>query len=206
MKTLFILLVSTFAFAHLSAQSFGTPEIKQASTLIWYGLDFSQAKLIGSEGFTNPYDVKDRFFQSWNQLMIDEADKYNFRKAFRTQVEYDLAIVEERNKQPEVKDLVINSEYYLEKEQIPAIVREYAGDKYPEGVGLVFIVESFNKISSTGHVWVTVFDIASKEVLLTRRYSGEARGFGLRNYWAGSLYKIIQQLEKDYGKWLKEQG
>jgi len=37
------------------------------------------------------------------------------------------------------------------------------------------------------------FDIATRKILSKREVSGKAGGFGLRNYWAGSVYNIIKK-------------
>ncbi len=193
------------AFTAIHAQPFGDKRVADSETIVWYGLDFSAVKLIGSEGFSDPYDIKNRFFRAWNRLIIDEADKYNIKKTFRKNVlEYETTVVEERNKLPNENELVTENDYSIKEEDVKKIVKQYKSEKFKEGIGLVYIIESFNKRASSGHMWVTFFDIASGEVLLTRRYSGDARGFGLRNYWAGSVYEVFKQLESDYGKWLKK--
>jgi hypothetical protein len=203
------LALSTFfmlaAFTALQAQPFGDKKMAEPSTVVWYGLDFSAVKLIGSEGFSDPYDIKNRFFRAWNRLIVDEADKYNIKKTFRkTGLEYETTVVEERNKLPNENELVTENDYSLKEDDVKKIVKKYKSDKFKEGLGLVFVMESFNKRAQSGHMWVTFFDIASGEVILTRRYSGDARGFGLRNYWAGSVYDVFEQLESDYGKWQKK--
>lgn len=198
-----MLVVSTATI--LSAQPFGSKEVKEPTTIIWYGLDFSMARLIGAEGFADPYDIKNRFFPNWNRLIVDEADKYDLKKTFlKSNLEYELTVVEDRNKEVRVDDLVTENDYSITEADVAKIVKAYKSSKFSSGLGLVFIVESFNKKASKGNIWVTFFDIASGKVLLTRKYSGDARGFGLRNYWAGSIYKIMGQCEEDYKKWLKK--
>ena len=206
-KFAFAFFLMTLFVVQLSAQKepFGHPRIRQANSIVWFGLDFSKAQLIGSEGFTDPVDIKERFFDKWNRLIIDEADKYNFRRTFQKEsLEYDLSVVEERNKMPEADELVINSEYSLSQEEAEAVVSQYRSSEFTEGLGLVFVIESFNKPEQKGHMWVTFFDIATHEIVLIKKYSGEAGGFGLRNYWARSVYEVIEQLEKGYKIWLKK--
>lgn len=211
MKNRFLLaIILTAVFVvHLSAQKgpFGHPRIPDASSIVWFGLDFSEAKLIGSEGFTDPVDIKTRFFDKWNRLIIDEADKYNFRSAFQKEnLVYDLSVVEERNKLPEADELVINTEYSLSRGAAEAIVKQYKSTEFTEGLGLVFVIESFNKLEQEGTMWVTFFDIATQEIILMEHYTGDAGGFGLRNYWARSVYEVIEKLEKNYKTWKKKNG
>lgn len=206
-KFLFAFFLMSLFVVQLSAQKepFGHPRVREANSIVWFGLDFSKAQLIGSEGFTDPVDIKERFFDRWNRLIIDEADKYNFRKTFQKEsLEYDLSVVEERNKMPEADDLVINAEYSFSQEEAESIVKQYRSSEFAEGLGLVFVIESFNKPEQIGTMWVTFFDIATHEIILIEKYTGEPGGFGLRNYWARSVYEVIEKLEKNYKTWLKK--
>ena len=198
------LIVSFLFFAFVNAQPFGHPAIKNADEIVYYGLDFSNAKMIGTEGFSNPDDIKARFFRAWNMVIVNESDKYDLKKAFKKDViRRDFSVIDERNSLPDADELVINSDYKISREDVEAIIKNYTGE-YDSGVGLVFIIESFSKTGEIGKMWVTFFDIGSKEVLLTRRYSGEPGGFGLRNYWVRSVYNVINQVGKDYAEWLMD--
>ena len=53
-----------------------TDFMEENCDVIWFGLDFTQAKLIGSEGFNDPVAIKEDYFRKWNHLMISEGDKY----------------------------------------------------------------------------------------------------------------------------------
>ena len=147
-KLFFALLV--LGAVGLQAQPFGDSRIKRESKLVFYGLDFSEAKLIGSEGFADPADIKNRFFDMWNRLMVNEADKYNFKEAFKMdEQEYDLSVIEERNQIPEAEDLVIDGEHEITEEVVRKVISQYRGSEISEGLGLVMIIESFNKKKST---------------------------------------------------------
>ena len=205
MKLNLVFILCFLGTLSLQAQPFGDARIKNESKLVFYGLDFSKAKLIGHEGFTDPYDIKTRFFDSWNQLMVNESSKYNFKEAFKMKdLEYDLSVIEERNQIPEVEGLVIEGEHSLTEEDVKSVIQQYNGSEHTEGLGLVLIIESLDKTADKGHMWVTFFDISTKEVVLTRRYSAKSGGFGIRNYWARSIYGVIELLEKDYKIWLKK--
>lgn len=45
--------------------------------MTFYGLDFSNSKLIGSSTFVDPQTVKSKFYREWNDLMKIERKKYN---------------------------------------------------------------------------------------------------------------------------------
>ncbi|MBC8486925.1 MAG: hypothetical protein H8D45_12925 [Bacteroidetes bacterium] len=184
----------------------GTIDIFSSKEAIWYGLDFSKVRLIGTEGFSDVAKIKDVYFSSWNNLIINEPAKYNLQLMFfKDTVFYDLSVVEKRNKLPEVDELVIgNDTYSLDKNTISEIIKEY-DTKEKQGLGIVFIMESFNKPKRTGTMWVTFFDIASKTVLLTEKMSGKPGGAGIRNYWARTYYNVMAKIKKtEYLKWEKE--
>jgi hypothetical protein len=66
------------------------------------------------------------------------------------------------------------------------------------------VVESLNKNAEKLVAWVTFIDLATKKVIHTEKVEGKAGGFGFRNYWAGGVYKINQEIDKNlYKKWSK---
>ncbi len=173
--------------------------------IVWFGLDFSHSKMISHEGFSNPDQIVDKFFRSWNNLILKEQDKYDIRKHFRKKkVDYDLSIVTERNDNVDPDELVLDSweTYELPEEKVGQIINEYESDK--SGIGLVFIIESFNKTTETGTMYVTFFDIASKEVLFKEKMSGETGGFGFRNHWARTYYNVILECGEKYPQWKRK--
>jgi hypothetical protein len=189
------LVISTLAFAQPDPKVFASTEI------VWCGLDFSKAKCIGSEGFTDPDDVKDRFFSAWNNLIISESDKYNFKEAYQKSKQIDdLSVANRRNELPDADELVINEPYSFESGTLEEIIADYDLEEANEGLGLVYVVEALNKTNEEGVMYVVFFDIASKEILWESKYSSPPRGFGLRNFWAGSVYKTLKDSGKDYEK------
>jgi hypothetical protein len=194
-----VLLALPFASNAQSASS-----VFNSNEVTWFGLDFSNAKFIGPEGFSDPYEVVNRFFDSWNRLVVDEHKKYDIRKHFRKRhVEYDLSVIKDRNSAVDPDDLVLESyeTHEIFSETIKQIISEY--DSNRSGLGLVFIIESFNKTRDMGTMHVTFFDIKTKKVLFSEKLSGKAGGIGLRNYWASSVHKVFIEAGKQYGKWKK---
>lgn len=189
----------SFTGSEPDSKVFTTPD------LVWAGIDFSEAKLIGPEGFSDPYDIRNRFFISWNNLIIAESDKYNIEKFYRKdQVINDLSVVSRRNEMPDADSLVINESYSFEEGKLESIIKSYDLEKSQKGVGLVYVVESFNKTGIIASVNVVFFDISTKDILWTRRYQEKPVGFGLRNYWAGAIYKVMKSNKSDYEKAMKK--
>ncbi|MCK4406704.1 MAG: hypothetical protein KAV44_03415 [Bacteroidales bacterium] len=205
MKKLMLIFICLIISSH-ALKSQEVSKIFTSKKATWYGLDFSKVKLIGSEGFTDALKIKNVFFSSWNNLIINEPAKYNLQLMFhKDTVFFDLSVVEKRNKLPEVDELVINNDTYsLDKSTIDEIIKKY-NTKEKEGLGIVFIMESFDKPKRLGTMWVTFFDIASKTVLLTEKMSGKPEGAGFRNYWARTYYNVMAKIKKtEYLKWETE--
>ncbi len=208
----FWLIVSSIVFAaNLMAQS--AKEALLADEITWYGIDYSQVKLIGDfyqvgeAGGKSESEIRDKYFPAWNQLFITEAKKYDVASAFRKKnVHYFLDVVDKRNQQTSTAKLVSlsdNDRNHLNEEKVASIIAEYpVGEQ--KGNGLVFIAESLDKPRETGSYYVVLFDIATKKVLLSKRLSGRAGGFGIRNYWAKSYYDVLLQSKDNFKKWLKE--
>ena len=102
--------------------------------------------------------------------------------------------------------VVVTSKPFEEPEKtIASIVAKYHGGEQVEGLGLVFVVEYCDKNSLEGAFYVVFFDIASKEVLLTERMVQPPAGFGVRNYWAGTIYNSLRLIDKkEWKNWKKK--
>lgn len=208
MKTKFftvIVLLALFCSGPASGQ-YSRPDIFKVYEITWYGCDFSLIRLIGREGFIDPVAIKEIYFNEINNLVRYEPKKYDLKKTFSKQyVEIDLALVRERAKLVDVDQMVLETGevYKFDEATVQAVISEYdlAGK---EGIGVVFIMESFNKAQDMGYMWVAFFDVVNGNVLLTEKMSGKAGGFGWRNYWAKTVYNVLKQIEsKRYKAWMK---
>ena len=59
---------------------------------------------------------------------------------------------------------------------------------------LMIIAKLLNKAEAYGSYQVVFFNTETKEIIQDWATGGKARGFGLRNYWAGSIHKVIRNL------------
>jgi hypothetical protein len=189
----FLTIFLFFCFASVSVISFAqnVSDVFTTKSITWFGMDFSNARLIGSQAFGNPTEVRDNFMKSWNNLIFDEREKYDIRKVFKkSEVHFDLNLVADRNKSIDPAKLITDEDYIISKEKVQEIIKDYKMNE-TSGIGLVLIVESFNRTRNKGYMWVTFFDIATKNVLVAEKMEGEAGGAGLRNYWAKALFNIL---------------
>jgi len=149
--------------------------------------------------------MRDKYFPAINTLLVVEKDKYNVKKTFsKSDVTYSLNEVNKSNQALDVTNFNIYSTKDVKSLGIDALtqlVQRYnLQDK--KGIGLVFIAESLDKTEYLGVYHLVYFSMPEGKIILTEKVSGKPKGFGMRNFWANSIYEILQSaiqknLERD---------
>jgi hypothetical protein len=196
----FLLLISAQAFAQNTMSDIFNGKAK----VVFLGLDFTQAKYIGPAGFMDPNAILNQHMVSWNNLIEFEPKKFSLVKPLKLREEQYVAKVADminHNKKANVADNITSENYTLSEDQARKAVASYSLSE-KEGVGVVYIVESLSKNAEKMSAWVTFIDLPTKKVILTEKIEGKAGGFGFRNYWAGAVYKVNENIgSKYYKKW-----
>ena len=186
MKKLFTLL-----FLATSMICFGQNKnfLKEVESINFYGVDYSAAKVFGAAETPAQFKVA---FDGINRLFITEAKKYDVSKKLKVRVnEISLDAVNQVNEAIDPQELMTtNASYMLSEDQIKQIVNALPTQKKP-GIGLVIIAKLLNKAEAYGSYQVVFFNTETKEIIQDWATGGKARGFGLRNYWAGSIHKAV---------------
>lgn len=187
MKKLTTAVIAIFACVTLSAQT------DIGNDVNYYGVDFSKTKVFGAT--ETGLQFKDAFGKI-NSLVIAEWPKYNLGKfLLKNIIIKDISATTLLNSNIDPSEVIsTSSEYFISKDEIADMVRSYEL-KEKEGTGLVIIGELLDKSTYAGVFIVVYFDIASREVLHGQGIAGKARGFGLRNYWAGALHDALKGLK-----------
>ncbi len=178
--------------------------------ITWLGLDFSGAKLIGDrERLGSESDIR-HLLDAINELMIKEADKYNVAAALKKKtVENAIDITNEHNAELDILSMISaegKDHIHLKPEDVDQIISTY-DFKGKSGIGLMFNVESFNKLVEEGSFWVTFINMGTKEVLFSERLTAPPSGFGMRNFWAGSVNGVLAKIKKkEFENWKKKHG
>lgn len=207
MKIKNILLISFLTTSSLFAQT-KSDVFRPEVAVTWLGLDFTSAKLLGDrERFGSESDVR-HLIDAWNDLILKEPDKFDIAKTIgRTKVENAVEITNEHNTELDVMSMFSNEEkdyLHIKTSDVEEIVAGY-DFKSLSGIGLMFNVESFNKLNEEGSIWITFIDMGTKEVLFTERMVAEPKGFGMRNFWAGCIYTILAKIQKkEFEMWRKK--
>jgi hypothetical protein len=171
--------------------------------LTYLGVDFSSATIQGETA--TPNEIRDKF-EPINTVIVTEVKKYDVGGAFKRTATNDLDMINKLNAGANVEKMKTINISDLEKnmlkpDDIKNHVKAYdlSGKK---GVGLVFVIDGMSKTNKEATMYVTLIDLAKKKVLLTERMTGKAQGFGLRNYWAYTIYKVLNDIDKHkYSDW-----
>src|SRR4051812_18486353 len=99
-KLITCLLLASYSL-FLSAQD--VKRIFNDEQIIFYGLDFSKAKMAIPD---DPKDVKDNFFGTWNEMVMVDNQRFNKESALqKIKVPIDLTVVERRNAATSISDM-----------------------------------------------------------------------------------------------------
>ncbi|SDH62389.1 hypothetical protein [Chitinophaga filiformis] len=210
MTTLKKCLLASFAlvFVCLSAGNSQAQTLKEffsneSTPLTYLGVDFSATKIEGETATAAEIVSK---FEPINNVIVTEVKKYDVAGAFkRTNVSNFLEAVQKLNAEVNPATIKANGVADLEKGLTPADIDKHV-KKYDlhgqKGIGLVFIMDGMSKTNKEAYVYATLIDLSSKKVLLTERFTGKAQGFGFRNYWAYTIYKVLNSIDNGkYKEW-----
>lgn len=201
-KILFVLL--TLLSASIFGQKTVFDIVNNSSKVVFAGIDFRYAKFIGTSGFTEPSKIQNIYLQEWNSFYLKEYEKYSFAEELKLLPEnYAVNITNmiTLNESVVVKDIITNEmDYELPEDQLQGIVNDYEL-KLTDGIGVAYIVETFNSFEDKATVYVVFFDLNNKSIFFKQKVVAAPGGLGVKNFWARAFYN----LQADYfPKWYKD--
>lgn len=202
--SLSFLFVAMFAFAQSKEDI-----LSGNDAITWLGIDYSQLKFIGSAtqwkdaGEITNSELRDKYFTSWNELIENEPNRYKIADAIhRTDVSYAIEVTAKVNNALKGNFFTEdgNEFEHLKESDITKLVSNY-NFQGKKGIGLMFFAESMSKGKEAASYWVTFVNMSTKKVILTHQVTANAGGFGFRNYWAGSIVKVIKEMKNNMKRW-----
>ncbi|MEI8202461.1 MAG: hypothetical protein WCH34_05585 [Bacteroidota bacterium] len=184
------------------AQEFHVKDVFTQKSIVIAGLDFSRAKFVG-KALKDVGEIKNKFFREWNDLMEEEKAKFNFGDFFnKEKVIYDFSGSNNRNSYCSTANMYSKAKVASLSQSSVQSTLYNVSLKEKHGIGSVFVVEAFDDENDQAIVWVTLFDIASKKLLITERLTARPHGGGLRNYWINAVYEILVHVNRvSYAAW-----
>jgi len=149
----------------------GYYKIFNASKIIFYGYDFSYLKITNPKLIGHGQEIANQYFSVLN-LRFNELLRAPDMKRWMGLSNFNSnQMVFENHQAMDYSKMVVDRGYNITNEDLSKIVKSYV---LPEndGVGMVVNLINFNKVHGYVIMYVTFFDIASREVL----YSVETIG------------------------------
>lgn len=192
-KFLSTAIFSLLIISNLSAQKINS-FIKPSDKFVYYGIDMSASKLIGDVGTPATVFVS-TVMPGMNYTVISQPEKFDFQKYFNiSTVTEAIASTDKVNSTTDIDNFYSKEPGYnpqWDKSQlqknISALPKVDKGNK-----GLVFVVESMNKITEKSAVWIVIFDNQTSEILFSQRYLKEVGGFGQKNYYLKPITMLFK--------------
>ena len=196
LKSIMLFVLIAFAFT-AKAQTIQDVLSDKNIPITYYGIDFTKALLIG-DSKARVSDIVARQYAGINDLMVNEADKYDFAGAFkRKELPANLELAKKRNDGIDSNKIVSSNtaDYnHLSESDAAAIIKNYktAGT---DGLGLLLVVDAMSKPRERISAWVILFDNKTKKIVLNERHEGKVgMAFSFRTYWASGIKNIISSL------------
>ncbi len=190
-----------------AAQEFHAKDVFTQKNLVYTGIDFTHAKFVG-KALQDVGEIKNKFFREWNDVVTEEKGKFNITDFFNKEnVTYDVANTNNRNAGRSTSSMYSKTKAPSLSQGIVQGVLGNVSLKEKHGIGTLLVVEAFDDEHDQAVVWVTLFDIASKKLLITERLTSKPHGGGLRNYWINAVYDILVHVDRvSYAAWKKSYG
>jgi hypothetical protein len=211
MKKLPIILLLGVCCSAYSQTRYTAKDIFKQESIVWYGVDYSNAKFIGSFsqfkgiGWVDGFDLRDKYFPAWNYLPIKEHEKYDVAKFLKKDKQInDVNSVETINHAIDPFTLMQDEDYTLPASSLAGMVSKYESTEKTEGIGVVFITEKYDQIRKQASYYIVFFDIASKEILMHDKFSVEPGGVGVKGFWGNTIHETLKEASGKYGKWKRK--
>lgn len=197
--TSFIFLLGLFFIMSGSfAQTSKEEVFKSGTETVWLGLDYTHFKIKGED--VEPEKLKE-YMVSWNSLILKEEEKYQLNEFFhkdevKTDIDNALERIEDLDPSTRIAE-GISGEHELEEKTVEEIAGEYAMKDADASLGVLFVMEEYNKVKEYGSLWACFIDLSSGKLLHKKHFKTEPGGIGFRNYWARPYYNAMDKLKED---------
>ncbi len=196
-----IFLFPLISLAQTGDQINNFSKVKAADTIIYYGLDFSNFILYNPKKVATE-DAIDQYFSEWTTNFHAQNPKKEFelflRKKVRTRLE-DIQL----DSYKDLKNYVRSENRELSKELIAATIKEYTLRDHA-GIGLVIMVDKFEKARDRAFLQFTFFDVETSEVLAIFDTNGKGYAHGMMKHWLVGMDHCLFEFKTAYRKALKK--
>lgn len=195
-------ILSAMLLGCISSFAQNPSQLEGIGEFTFFGVDFSHVQVFAAEETPSEF-VK--AFEGINNLFLTEPDKYVAlleRRLQRPVSCVDIRPAVEQLQKIDLENLkTLRTVSNFTGEEMSQMVRDLPIEEDLSGTGLVILANCLDKSRPAGHFVFVFFDIDTRDIITAWNSYGEARGFGLRNYWARSVYKAISYIRTPDYRW-----
>lgn len=169
-------------------------EIFYRQDIVFYGFDMTYLKLSNKGKVGDGIIIAPKYLPAWNETLTD--DLLPIQKISDWMGKSSIFVgnsVFDNYNTSDLQNFVVSSNYCIPFEDLQKIVRSYVL-REKEGLGMVINLENFNKEREYALIYVTFFDIKTREILFAAEVSGEAGGAGMTKHWAVGVENAFREM------------
>jgi hypothetical protein len=158
-------------------------EIFYRQDMVFYGFDMTYLKLSNIKKINNGVEIVQDYYEDFHDVLANHILPFkDIRYLMEKQSMFLGKSVFPNYRYMNYQDFVVAGSYCIPFEDLKKIVKSYVLTE-KAGVGMVIVLENFNKDREYSLIWVTFFDIATREILFAAEVSGKAGGSGMAKHW-----------------------
>ncbi len=158
-------------------------EIFYRQDMVFYGFDMTYLKLSNERKIGDGVEIVQNYYEDFHDVLAKHILPFkDIRHLMGKQSMFLGKSVFPNYRYMNYQDFVVAGSYCIPFEDLKKIVRSYVLTE-KAGVGMVIVLENFNKEREYSLIWVTFFDIATREILFAAEVSGKAGGSGMAKHW-----------------------
>ena len=169
-------------------------EIFYRQDLVFYGYDFTYLKLSNSDKLGDGVIIVPKYFEAWNETLT--YDFLPIKKISDWMGKPGIFVgnsVFEYHTYADMQNFVTSVNHCIQFEDLQTIVKSYVL-REKEGVGMVVNLVNFNKEREYSLIYVTFFDIKTREIMFAAEVSGKAGGSGMTKHWAAGVESAFREM------------
>jgi len=169
-------------------------EILYRQDMVFYGFDMTYLKLSNDRKLGDGVEIVQDYYEDFHDVLANSMLPFkDIRNLMDKQSMFLGKTVFPNYRYMNYQDFVVAGPYCIPFEDLKKIVRSYVlAEK--SGVGMVIVLENFNKEREYSLIWVTFFDINTREILFAAEVSGKSGGGGMAKHWATGVEVAFRKM------------
>lgn len=164
-------------------------KVRDCDTLYYYGIDLSHVRVTDEDKIARSLNYSIVYPSAWIAYVEEELPPYKYVQAKLGKGAFYYVQKEVQHNTLQVNpNFIIAEDYSFSVDTAYQAVKTYNLTQ-KSGIGLVLIAENFNKHHDASSIWITFFDLKTREVLWAVRLTGNCKHMGYTAHWGSGIVK-----------------